>query len=147
MARIEGEEAEIANWTRPTLELGNPPDKPFQVAPPSMDLYTPFAFTRGSQDERKQPTAANRTEWLDGFCITSVTEAANSWLQVPPLLTDLYSPKLVAAKRVELLAEPAVAGSTTILLMYAPPVGVSKTAPPSWVHVTPPSVDRSTPQP
>ena len=30
--------------------------------------------------------------------------------------------------------------------MCAPPVGVSKTAPPSCVQVTPPSLDRSTPQ-
>jgi len=59
---------------------------------------------------------------------------------VIPLFVDLYSPMLVAANTVEPVNEPAVARSMTIFETCAPPVGVSKAAPPSAPRL--PSVSR-----
>src|SRR5438552_7469288 len=144
---VEGEDTEIASWIRPTLVVGNPPARRVQVAPPFIDLYTPLGTAPGLHDVVGHPMAANRTARSDGCCTRSVVYAASTWLHAAPLFVDLYSPKLVAAKTVELVAEPAVPGSRTSFAMRAPPFGVSKIEPASWIQVTPPSVDRSTPQP
>src|SRR5690242_2916966 len=123
---------------RPTFKRGNPPESSCQLIPPSVDLYPP-----------SPATAAYRVARLEGSCTTSVTLPVSSGtdVHVSPLLVDRNSPKLVPAKTVELVGEPAVAASTRIFDMVAPPAGVAKMVAPSWRHVAPASVDRSTPQP
>src|SRR5439155_15087297 len=127
------------------LVAGNPPARRVQVEPPFIDLYTPLGTAPGLHDVRAHPMAANRTARSDGCCTKSVVYAASTWLQAAPLFVDLYSPKLVAAKTVELVAEPAVAGSTTILAIWAMTVGVLKCDPSSLVVLTLYSVDRQPP--
>src|SRR2546430_3224566 len=123
---------------RPTFKLGIPRESSSNPPPPLVVLYPP-----------SPATAAYSVERLEGSCTTSVTlpVSTGTVAHVSPLLVDRNSPKLVAAKTVELVAEPAVAASTRIFDMVAPPSGVAKMFAPSWRHVAPASVDRSTPQP
>ena len=64
---------------------------------------------------------------------------------VPPFV-ERHTPTLDATCTVAFVV-PADCGSTSTFAIVAPPVGVSQIVAPRRVHVLPPSVERSTPQP
>ncbi len=83
-----------------------------------------------------------------GSATTSVASIASTDVHVSPLLVERLRPSRLAASSVVPAAEPAVARSITMRPIVVPmPLPSMNASCPTRDHVTPPSVERSTPQP
>src|SRR5690606_6821318 len=149
--RMDGCDGAMARLMRPTSADGKPLSSFVHVVPASVERYTPVAASLAAR-----PSAAYSTSGSDGCITRSVAgagpaaPAASVRVQVAPPSVLFHTPLSAATWSVAPATEPAVRGSSTMRAMRTPPlvaVLTSNTSAPSCVHVAPPSVERSTPQP
>lgn len=138
-----GQQRRLTDWmvrwqdfARISVFDGNPFVSFVQVAPPSIDLCTPLSGPVA-------PPAYIVVGLVLASTTMSMLAVASTCAQLAPLLVERYRPKLLDARTVVLVVDPAVRGSITTREMVAPPALVSKIEPPSCVHVAPPSSDRN----
>src|SRR5690606_837189 len=147
---MDGCDGAMARLMRPTSSDGKPSSL-VHVAPASVERYTPLAASPATR-----PSAAYSTSGSDG-CITrsvagagATAPAASVRVQLTPPSVLFHTPLSAATWSVAFAVDPAVRGSRTMRAIRTPPlvvVATSNTSAPSCVHVAPPSVERSTPQP